>query len=89
MQDYYEEQAYYQNVNNSVAGSTSPFFKIIYYGPRFKDSFEMHKNFVKPSESTYEFAFPRFYGLASAKAFYDSFFAEEHGLLDEDGNGGP
>lgn len=47
----------------------------------------MHKNFVKPSESTYEFAFPRFYGLASAKAFYDSFFAEEHGLLDEDGNG--
>ena len=38
---------------------------------------------MKPSESTYDFAFPRFYGLASAKAFYDSFFAEEHHLLDE------
>jgi len=37
----------------------------------------MHKTFVKPSESTYEFAFPRFYGLASAKAFYDSYFEDE------------
>ena len=51
-------------------------FKIIYYGPRFKDSFEMHKNFVKPSENTYEFSFPKFYGLASAKAFYDSVFED-------------
>jgi hypothetical protein len=25
------------------------------YGPRPKDSFEMHKNFIKPSENTYEF----------------------------------
>lgn len=49
----------------------------------------MHKHFVKPAESTYDFEFPRFFGLNSAKAFYDSFFAEEHGLLDEDGNGGP
>jgi hypothetical protein len=47
----------------------------------------MHKNFVKPSESTYDFVFPKFYGLASAKAFYDSFFAEEQGILDENGNG--
>jgi hypothetical protein len=36
----------------------------------------MHKNYVKPSENTYEFAFPKFYGLASAKAFYDSVFED-------------
>jgi len=36
----------------------------------------MHKNFVKPSENTYEFSFPKFYGLASAKAFYDSVFED-------------
>jgi hypothetical protein len=46
----------------------------------------MHKNFVRPQESTYEFDFPKFFGLASAKAFYDSFFADEHNLFDEDGN---
>jgi hypothetical protein len=37
----------------------------------------MHKNYVKPSESTYEFEFPKFHGLANAKEFYDSFFADE------------
>jgi hypothetical protein len=36
----------------------------------------MHKNFVKPSENTYDFSFPKFYGLASAKAFYDSVFED-------------
>jgi cytosolic carboxypeptidase protein 2/3 len=74
-------------VNNALknnAAINASFFKIIYYGPRFKDSFEMHKSFVKPFENTYEFNFPKFYGIASAKAFYDSFFAEEHGLLDEE-----
>lgn len=50
------------------------FPKIVYYGPRFKDSLEMHKNFVKPNEGTYEFEFPKFYGLKGAKAFYDQFF---------------
>ena len=49
----------------------------MYYGPRYKDSFEMHKHFVKPAESTYEFSFPRFFGINIAKAFYDSFFADE------------
>ena len=77
-------------MNNSAGTQQQQqFFKIIYYGPRYKDSFEMHKHFVKPAESTYDFEFPRFFGLNSAKAFYDSFFAEEHGLLDDDGNGGP
>lgn len=74
-------------MNNALknnAAINASFFKIIYYGPRFKDSFEMHKSFVKPFENTYEFNFPKFYGIASAKAFYDSFFAEEHGLLDEE-----
>lgn len=36
----------------------------------------MHKNFVKPAENTYDFNFPKFYGLASAKAFYDSMFED-------------
>ena len=36
----------------------------------------MHKTFVKPAENTYEFSFPKFYGLASAKAFYDSVFED-------------
>jgi hypothetical protein len=84
MLSHYEEQAYRQN--SAGVNPTNPYFKIIYYGPRFKDSFEMHKNFVRPQESTYEFDFPKFFGLASAKAFYDSFFADEHNLFDEDGN---
>ena len=36
----------------------------------------MHKNFVKASENTYEFNFPKFYGIASAKAYYDSVFED-------------
>jgi hypothetical protein len=36
----------------------------------------MHKNFVKPHENTYEFNFPKFYGIANAKAFYDSMFED-------------
>ena len=36
----------------------------------------MHKAFVKPAENTYEFNFPKFYGLSSAKAFYDSVFED-------------
>ena len=36
----------------------------------------MHKNFVKPHENTYEFNFPKFIGLSSAKAFYDSMFED-------------
>ncbi len=36
----------------------------------------MHKNFVKPAENTYEFNFPKFYGLSSAKAYYDSMFED-------------
>lgn len=38
----------------------------------------MHKMFVRPAESTYEFAFPNFFGIGSAKEFYDSFFADEY-----------
>lgn len=36
----------------------------------------MHKNFVKPAENTYEFNFPKFYGMAGAKSFYDSVFED-------------
>ena len=75
---YYQEQAYYQNFNNSHS-QQNQFFKIIYYGPRFKDSFEMHKTYVRPYEQTYDFQFPKFHGLASAKAFYDSFFTGADG----------
>lgn len=39
----------------------------------------MHKNFVKPGENTYDFNFPKFYGLANAKAFYDSMFEDING----------
>lgn len=71
MQAYYEEQAQYNKPSEQ-----SNQFKIIYYGLRPKDSFEMHKSFVKPEENTYEFNFPKFYGLSSAKAFYDSLFED-------------
>lgn len=36
----------------------------------------MHKNYVKPSENTYEFNFPKSYGGAGAKSFYDSMFED-------------
>jgi hypothetical protein len=39
----------------------------------------MHKTYVRPYEQTYDFQFPKFHGLASAKAFYDSFFTGADG----------
>jgi len=70
MYTYYREQASY---DGSFDGNAP---KIIYYGFRPRDSFEMHRNFVKPQENSYEFEFPKFYGLEGANAFYDSFFED-------------
>lgn len=36
----------------------------------------MHRNYVKPAESTYEFNFPKIYGTSTAKAFFDGIFEE-------------